>query len=72
MFRYHAKYQKQNKEFQVRQKTNHPVELNSKEVFDQKVEYIHLNPVTSRIVNEPEGYVYSSANPESPVQTTQA
>jgi putative transposase len=26
MFRYHAKYQKQNKEFQVWQKTSHPIE----------------------------------------------
>ncbi|MFY0602055.1 MAG: transposase [Cyclobacteriaceae bacterium] len=72
MFRYHAKYQKQNKEFQIWQKSNHPIELHSNEVFDQKIEYIHLNPVTSCIVKEPECYVYSSANPESPLQTTQA
>lgn len=72
MFRYHAKYQKQNKEFQVWQKTNHPIELFSNAVIDQKIEYIHLNPVLSGIVTEAASYVYSSANRESPISTIQA
>ncbi len=64
MFRYFAKYQKQNKEFQVWQKTSNPIEVYSNTVIDQKIEYIHLNPVKAKIVTVPEAYWYSSANPE--------
>ncbi len=64
MFRYQAKYQKQNKEFQVWQKTNHPIELFTNPVIDEKIEYIYMNPVKSKIVSVPEAYWYSSANPE--------
>jgi putative transposase len=31
------------------QKTNHPTELSTPEIFDQKVEYIHNNPVGAGI-----------------------
>jgi putative transposase len=39
----------------------HPVELNTKEMMDQKLEYIHDNPVKEGIVERPEDYIYSSA-----------
>lgn len=68
LFRYHAKFKKQNKEFSVWQKSSYPVELLTNYIFDQKVNYIHMNPVTAGIVTEPQSYVYSSANPESPVK----
>ena len=40
---------------------NHPIELWSNSVIDQKVEYIHQNPVVEGLVFKAENYVYSSA-----------
>jgi putative transposase len=40
---------------------NHPVELFNNEIIQQKLDYIHNNPVEAGIVNRPEDYVYSSA-----------
>jgi REP element-mobilizing transposase RayT len=40
---------------------NKPIELWSPKVIDQKVEYIHNNPVIAGFVNEPEHWKYSSA-----------
>jgi REP element-mobilizing transposase RayT len=39
----------------------HPVELYSNKVMDQKMDYVHENPVKEGIVERPEDYVYSSA-----------
>jgi len=41
---------------------NHPVPLWSPAVIQQKIEYIHLNPVRQGIVAAPEHYVHSSAS----------
>lgn len=43
------------------QQNNHPIELWRPKVIDQKVEYIHQNPVVSGFVREPEDWKYSSA-----------
>ena len=43
------------------QQHNKPIELWSPEVIDQKVNYIHMNPVVSGFVSEPEYWKYSSA-----------
>ena len=40
---------------------NKPIELWSAEVIDQKLQYIHMNPVVAGFVNEPEHWRYSSA-----------
>lgn len=40
---------------------NHPVELNSNYLIDQKLNYIHQNPVRAGIVANAEDYIYSSA-----------
>ncbi len=39
----------------------HPVELYNNDTIDQKLEYIHDNPVKEGIVDRPEDYLYSSA-----------
>jgi putative transposase len=62
LFRYFAKSQKHNAEFQFWQQHNHPIDLYSVEMVEQKLNYIYQNPVKARIVDEPEQYVYSSAN----------
>jgi len=43
------------------QQHNQPVELWSNEVFQQKLDYIHNNPVVSGFVSQPEHWKYSSA-----------
>jgi hypothetical protein len=47
--------------FQLWRNDNHPIELDSNFIIDQKMEYIHNNPVVARIVDEPKNYIYSSA-----------
>ena len=43
------------------QQNNKPIELWSPHIIDQKVDYIHFNPVEAGFVNEPEHWKYSSA-----------
>jgi putative transposase len=69
LFKYFAKDIKQNKEYMFWQKTNHPIELFSNSVIDQKIDYIHNNPVEAGIVTNAESYVYSSANILSEIKT---
>ena len=52
---------KKNTKYQLWRNDNHPIELSSSKVIDQKLEYIHNNPVESGIVVLPEEYIYSSA-----------
>lgn len=40
----------------------HPVELNTNKMLDQRLEYIHYNPVEEGISWNAEGYKYSSAS----------
>ncbi|MFK7032405.1 hypothetical protein [Flavobacterium oreochromis] len=40
---------------------NKPIELWSNSVIQQKIDYIHNNPVKAGMVFRPEDYVYSSA-----------
>ena len=56
------------KHFQVGPNTNqvwqegmHPIELFSRKFTNQKVDYIHSNPVAAGIVDEAEHYLFSSA-----------
>jgi putative transposase len=50
-----------NEQYQFWQQGNHPIELWSEAVIDQKLDYIHNNPVVAGWVDEPEHYLYSSA-----------
>jgi len=50
-----------NQDFQFWQQDSHPIELWSDEVFRQKMDYIHMNPVTSSFVSQREEWLYSSA-----------
>lgn len=61
MFRYHAKYNTNNRFYQFWQQDNHPIMLYSQKVIWQKVNYIHDNPLRAGIVDNPIEYLYSSA-----------
>ena len=52
---------KDSTKFQFWQHGNHPIELWSDEVFYQKMDYMHMNPVVSGLVDQPEEWRYSSA-----------
>lgn len=47
--------------YKVWQDGNHPIELDSNLMIEQRLEYLHENPVKIGIVWEAENYVYSSA-----------
>ena len=56
-----AKNNPNNETYQFwQQDESHPIELWSSEVMDQKLEYIHNNPVVAGWVDEPEHHLYSS------------
>lgn len=40
---------------------NKPIELWSNKVIDEKINYVHNNPVAEGLVFRPEDYMYSSA-----------
>ncbi len=47
--------------YQLWRNDNLPIELDNPTIIDQKINYIHQNPVTEGIVEQPEDYLYSSA-----------
>ncbi len=55
-----GKQNSNNKNYQFWQQDNHPIELYDNYMMDQKLEYIHNNPVEAGIVLSPEDYLYSS------------
>jgi len=50
-----------NKDWQLWQQHNHPIVLSSNTMIDQKLEYLHYNPVVAGYVESPEHWLYSSA-----------
>ena len=60
IFEYHGK-NKRNQNFQVWTNDNHAELIYSQKFIEQKVNYIHQNPIRSGIVENPEDYLYSSA-----------
>ena len=50
-----------NNNWQLWQQHNQPIELSENYLLDQKLEYLHMNPVFSGFINEPEHWKHSSA-----------
>ena len=63
-----GKYNPLNTNHQFWQNGNYPVLLYSPAVIEQKIDYIHENPVRAGFVGSAHEYWYSSANPESPLK----
>ena len=61
LFAYAAKKQNKKGKYRVWTNENHAIEVFSNKFIEEKVKYIHNNPVRSGIVNCAEEYVYSSA-----------
>ncbi len=51
----------QNEHYQFWQHDNHPIELDNNEIMEQKLDYLHNNPVEAGFVIEPHHWKYSSA-----------
>ena len=60
-FQFAAKQHIRNSNYQVWTHENHAIELISKKFIDQKLNFIHKNPVRAKIVTEAIHYVYRSA-----------
>jgi hypothetical protein len=61
VFKEAAYKHKRNSDYQVWTHENHAEILYSNKFIEQKLDYIHQNPVRSGIVEKPEEYRYSSA-----------
>ena len=61
IFKYHAKFNKRNGDYQFWTHENHAIALDTDQIFDSRFEYIHNNPVRAGWVEKPEDYLYSSA-----------
>ena len=60
-FKYHAKFNVRISDYKVWQDGYRAIECNTIELLEQKLDYIHQNPVKAQIVEEPQHYIYSSA-----------
>jgi len=61
IFEYQAKFNKRVESLQFWTHENHAVELDSNDLIDSRITYIHHNPVRAGWVSVPEDYLYSSA-----------
>ncbi|PCI98262.1 MAG: transposase [Flavobacteriales bacterium] len=61
IFKKAGTYNSNNKKYQFWRQDNKPIEVFTNEVIDQKINYIHNNPVVEGYVEQAEDYVYSSA-----------
>ncbi|MDA3854125.1 MAG: transposase [Bacteroidales bacterium] len=61
VFKFAAKKHKRNEHYQIWTHDNHPELIFSNTFLDQKINYIHDNPVRAGIVGQEEDYLYSSA-----------
>jgi putative transposase len=56
-----GKLNKHNGSFQFWQEGNHPIELFDNKIMQQKLDYVHDNPVEAGFVEKPEDWLWSSA-----------
>jgi putative transposase len=50
-----------NRDWQLWQQNNHPIELYNRKIASQKLNYIHYNPIAAGFVDKEEEWLYSSA-----------
>ncbi len=60
-FEYAGKFDAKIKDYKFWQDGNEPKEIHTTTFLEQKLKYIHNNPVVAEIVSNPEDYIYSSA-----------
>jgi REP element-mobilizing transposase RayT len=60
-FEYAGKFDKRITKYKFWRESNHAVYLETNEMMQQRLDYIHENPVKAMIVENPEEYLFSSA-----------
>lgn len=63
-----GKHSPQKQKYQFWKHDSHSFYLYSNKMIQQKVDYIHQNPVVCGFVNESFEWRLSSANPQSPIK----
>ena len=61
-FKYYASLHSRNETYQLWEHDSHPIELITRAFTQQKIDYIHDNPVAAGLVYRAEDYIYSSAS----------
>lgn len=61
-FAFHANKTTKHEKYKLWQEGYHPIALTSNDMLQQKIDYIHNNPVRAGWVYHPHDYVYSSAS----------
>jgi putative transposase len=61
LFGERANQLKRIRNYKIWQDGNHPILLSTNEMIDQRLDYLHNNPVKQGLVNNPEDYALSSA-----------
>ena len=61
LFKKAAQESNKHQKYKFWQNQYHPIELNTNQMMQQKLDYIHDNPVEAGIVDKAEAYLYSSA-----------
>jgi len=61
LFEQYGKEKSSNHRYQFWQHENHPILLDNKEIYDQRTNYLHGNPVRAGFVREAKDWLHSSA-----------
>jgi hypothetical protein len=61
LFRSAGEINPKNEDYKFWQTGYHPILLHNNFLLEQKLNYLHRNPVTAGFVEEPENWFYSSA-----------
>ena len=62
LFKDQGQQNSNNTTYQFWQQENHPVELSDNAMIDQRLNYLHQNPVRAGLCYPAEAYIYSSAS----------
>jgi len=61
LFESQGNFNSNNKDYQFWIQNNHPITLDSNEMLDSRLDYIHNNPIKAGFVESPEHWIHSSA-----------
>jgi putative transposase len=61
LFKRAGEYNSNNEKYQFWQQNNHPIQLSTQIMINQRLDYLHYNRVEAGIVSYPPEYLYSSA-----------
>ncbi|MDZ7719149.1 MAG: transposase [Balneolaceae bacterium] len=62
MFKREGDKNSNNSDYQFWQQHNHPIELSTNEMINDRLEYLHMNPVKAGFVEKPQDWINSSAS----------